>query len=118
MRDTANILVVCGRNKRRSKTAESIFRDEKDFKIQSAGLSPKSPSQISETKIDWADAILVMEDGHKARVLGQFRHLDLPAIYVLHIEDEYEYMQPELIEVLEERIPTTLKYEMKLKNLG
>ena len=118
MKETPNILVVCGRNKRRSKTAESIYRKVKGFRIQSAGLSPKSPSQISETKIDWADAILVMEDGHKARILGQYRYLDLPAIYVLHIEDEYEFMQPELIEILEDRIPNTLKYEMKLKNYG
>lgn len=114
MKEVPNILVVCGRNKRRSKTAESIFRKEKDFNIRSAGLSPKSPSQISETKIDWADAILVMEDGHKERVLSQYRQLDLPAIYVLHIEDDYEFMQPELIEILEERIPNALKYEMKL----
>jgi predicted protein tyrosine phosphatase len=118
VKEAPNILVVCGRNKRRSKTAESIFRKEKKFKIQSAGLSPKSPSQISETKIDWADAIIVMEDGHKARILGQYRHLDLPVIYVLHIDDEYEFMQPELVEILEDRIPNTLKYEMKLKNYG
>jgi len=92
VRETPNILVVCGRNKRRSKTAESIFRGKNEFKIQSAGLSPKSPSQISETKINWADAIMVMEDGHKARILGQYRHLDLPSIYVLHVEDEYKEM--------------------------
>ena len=118
MREVPNILVVCGRNKRRSKTAESIFRNEKELKIQSAGLSPKSPSQISEAKIHWADAILVMEDGHKARVLGQYRHLNLPAIYVLHIEDDYEFMQPELIKILKERIRDTLKYEMKIENYG
>lgn len=116
MREIPNILVVCGRNKRRSKTAESIFRKDRRFKIQSVGLSPKSPSQISANKIDWADAILVMEDEHKARILGQYRHLELPGIYVLHIEDEYEFMQPELVEILKERIPNTLKYEMKLKN--
>lgn len=118
MKEKPNILVVCGRNKRRSKTAELIFRNETNFNIQSAGLSPKSPSQISETKINWSDAILVMEDGHKARILGQYRHLDLPSIYVLHIEDEYDYMQPALIEILEERIPNTLKYEMKINNYG
>jgi predicted protein tyrosine phosphatase len=44
--------------------------------------------------------------------------LDLPVIYVLHIDDEYEFMQPELVEILEDRIPNTLKYEMKLKNYG
>ncbi len=105
-----NILVVCGRNKRRSKTAESIFRNERAFNLRSAGLSPKSPSQISESKIYWSDVILVMEDGNKARILGQFRHLDLPPILVLHIEDDYDYMEPELIEILKERIPDTLKY--------
>ena len=112
MIEIPNILVVCGRNKRRSKTAESIFRKEREFKIQSAGLSPKSPSQISETKIIWADAIMVMEDGHKERILSQYRYLDLPPICVLHIEDEYEFMQPELIEILRERIPIALKYEV------
>ncbi len=113
MKSKLNILVVCGRNKRRSKTAESIFRKEPLFNIKSAGLSPKSPSQISDSKIDWSDAIMVMEDGHKARILGQHRHLELPPIFVLHIEDEYEFMQQELIEILTERIPETIKYELK-----
>jgi protein-tyrosine phosphatase len=118
MDEKLKILVVCGRNKRRSKTAESIFRKEPNFKIQSAGLSPKSPSHISKSKINWSDAIMVMEDGHKARILGQYRHLILPPIYVLHVEDEFEYMQAELIEILEERILNTIKYEIKIKNLN
>ncbi len=116
MKETPNILVVCGRNKRRSKTAEALFRKERTFQMQSAGLSPKSPSQISETKVNWSDAILVMEDGHKERVVRTFRHLELPPIFVLHIEDEYDYMQPELIAILEERIPEVLKYEMKMED--
>ena len=76
-------------------------------------MSPKSPSQISGSKIEWADAIMVMEDAQKNRISGQFRHLKLPPIFVLHIEDEFEYMDEELIEILEERIPNTIKYEMK-----
>lgn len=107
-----NILVVCGRNKRRSKTAEFIFREEEDFIIRSAGLSPKSPSQISESKIEWADTIMVMEDPQKVRIREQFRHLHLPPIFVLQIEDEYEYMDEELISILQERIPETIKYEL------
>lgn len=118
MKEIPNILVVCGRNKRRSKTAEAIFRREYNLNVQSAGLSPKSPSQISETKINRVDAILVMEDKHKSRITSQFRDLELPPIYVLHIEDEYEYMQPELVEILEERIPSILKYEMNLEDFN
>ena len=71
MKHKLNILVVCGRNKRRSKTAEMIFRKERNFNMQSAGLSPKSPSQINSTKIEWSDAILLMEDGHKLRIVSQ-----------------------------------------------
>lgn len=108
--------MVCGRNKRRSKTAEQIFRADSKLDIRSAGLSPKSPSQINETKIEWSDAIMVMEDSQKNRISGQYRHLGLPPIFVLHIEDEFEYMDEELIELLEERIPNTVKYE--LKNYG
>lgn len=116
MKSKLNILVVCGRNKRRSKTAEMIFKSRETFKIKSAGLSPKSQSQISESKIEWSDAIMVMEDNHKNRISGQYRHLELPPIFVLHIEDEFEYMDEELIQLLKERIPSTIKYE--LKNYG
>ncbi|MGB1204408.1 MAG: hypothetical protein ACPG5B_02110 [Chitinophagales bacterium] len=117
MKDKFNILVVCGRNKRRSKTAEMIFRKERSFNIQSAGLSPKSPSQISSTKIEWSDAILVMEDGHKSRIVSQFRHIGLPKICVLHIEDDFEYMQTELIEILKDRVIDTLRYELQIEGI-
>ena len=109
-------MVVCGRNKRRSKTAEQIYRKNAKIDVRSAGLSPKSPSQISESKIEWSDAIMVMEDNQKNRINGQYRHIELPPIFVLHIEDEFEFMDEELIELLEERIPNTIKYE--LKNYG
>ncbi len=114
MKDKPNILVVCGRNKRRSKTAERIFWKSQQFNIRSAGLSPKSPSQISDQKIDWSDAILVMEDAHKSRILSQFRHLDLPILFVLYIEDEFDYMQAELITLLEEKIPYIVNNELEL----
>ncbi len=112
MNELPNILVVCGRNKRRSKTAETLFRKDTRFHTRSAGLSPKSPSQISEHKIDWADAILVMEDGHKARIRKEFRSLDLPPICVLHIEDEFDYMDAELVELLSEKIPAVVEFEL------
>ena len=110
MKTKPNVLVVCGRNKRRSKTAEAIFRKDERFNIQSAGLSPRSPSQISDRKIDLSDVILVMEDGHKSRILDQFRHLDLPDIHVLQIEDVYEYMDAELVAMLESSVPETIAY--------
>jgi len=48
MTERPNILVVCGRNKKRSRTAEYIFKNDNRFNIRSAGLSPKSDRKISE----------------------------------------------------------------------
>lgn len=79
------------------------------FHIRSVGLSPKSERQIKEKDVLWADLIYVMEQGQRARIAGTYRHLLLPPLEVLHIEDEYEYLAPELIEMLEDRINSSLK---------
>jgi protein-tyrosine phosphatase len=54
--------------------------------------------------LDWADLVLVMEDSHSSRIKKDYRNLDLPPIEVLHIDDEYDYLQPELIDLLKDRI--------------
>lgn len=114
MNDRPNILVVCGRNKRRSRTAEYIFKNDQRFNIRSVGLSPKSERQIKERDIEWSDLIFVMEDGQGNRISGTFRHLEIPEIEVLQIADEYEYLDEELIEMLTGRINSTLEVVYKI----
>lgn len=109
-----NILVVCGRNKKRSRTAEHIFKNDDRFSIRSAGMSSKSTHKLSEKDINWADIIFVMESGYRSHIWGIFRHMELPPIEVLDIEDEYEFMDEELIYLLTDRINNTLKIEYKL----
>jgi predicted protein tyrosine phosphatase len=60
--------------------------------------------------MEWSDYVFVMEDSHAARISGLFRDFNLK-IEVLHIPDEYEYLDDELIELLESRINATLKIE-------
>jgi protein-tyrosine phosphatase len=107
--DRPKILVVCGRNKRRSRTAEHIFKNDNRFQIRSAGLSSKSDVQISEKLIKWADIIFVMDNGRRNRIRSQFRSLGLPEIHTLDISDDYEYLDEELINMLDTRINGTLK---------
>lgn len=113
MNQKPNVLVVCGKNKRRSRTAEYIFKNDRRFNIRSVGLSPKSERVINEKDIEWSDLIFVMEDGQGARVTGVYRNYELN-IEVLHVPDEYEYLDPELIALLESRINATLKLIYKL----
>lgn len=107
------ILFVCGKNKWRSPTAERIYKDDERIEVRSAGMSGKSKHTISNNDIEWADLILVMESGYKSRILGLFRDLSLPKIENLDIPDEYEYMNEELIELIENRVEY---YVEKLEN--
>ena len=114
MEEKPNLLVVCGRNKRRSRTAEYIFKNDGRFNIRSVGLSPKSERQIKDRDIEWASLILVMDRKQRSRITDTYRNLDLPKIEVLHIDDVYEYLDAHLIELLTEKINSTLKEEFQL----
>jgi protein-tyrosine phosphatase len=109
-----NILVVCSRNRKRSRTAENVFKNDSRFNIRSVGLREKSERKISEKDIMWASLIFTMEDGHKNWIKGLFRHIDLPPIEVLGIEDEYDYMDPNLVTLIKDRIDSTLKIIYKI----
>ncbi len=108
MIERPNILVVCGRNKKRSRTAEHIFKNDDRFNIRSAGLSPKSDRKISEIDMNWADLVLVMESRQRGKIWRLYRHLELPKIEVLNIPDDYEFMNDDLVALLTERMNDTL----------
>lgn len=87
MTERPNLLVVCGRNKRRSRTAEYLFKNDNRFNIRSVGVSPKSDRKISEADLHWADLVLVMEQEQKVKIRELYHHLPLPTIEVLLIEE-------------------------------
>ncbi len=109
MPEKLNLLFVCAKNKWRSPTAENIYRHDPRFKVRSAGVSSSARKTISEVDIRWADLILAMENKHKKRIQSSFSYLDLPKIIVLDIPDDYEYLNPELIVLLEESIESILE---------
>ncbi len=110
MTDKPKILFFCGRNKWRSPTTYAIYKSDPRIEVRSAGVSGKSPHPISNSDIEWADVILIMEPKYKARIQGLFRDLKLPPINSLEIPDEYEYMDEELIEL----IKSSAEYHIKL----
>lgn len=114
MTNRPNILVVCGRNKKRSRTAEYIFKNDSRFNIRSAGLSPSSDRVVSENDLHWADLIFVMESSQRAKIWGLYKHIELPAIEILSIADEYEFMNEELIEMLTDGINNTVRIVYKM----
>lgn len=100
------VLFICSQNKLRSPTAEAVFCDVSDWEVRSAGLNHHAEVPISEEDVAWADYIFVMEPVHKRKLKKRFRPLlKNQKIICLNIPDNYDYMDPKLIELLEQRVP-------------
>ncbi|CAK16328.1 low molecular weight protein tyrosine phosphatase family protein [Pseudomonas entomophila] len=107
-----NLLFICSRNQWRSPTAEMIWRRRPGFAARSAGTSPNARKPVSPADIRWADVILVMERKHQQRLLAQFaRLLEHKRLHVLDIPDDYHYMDPELVLILEAAVAPHLAQE-------
>jgi protein-tyrosine phosphatase len=87
-------------NKKRSATAEQIYRNDARLEVRSAGVRQQANRRVSEADLLWADVVFVMENEHKKWIGERYKHLDLPSIDVLHIPDEFEFMDAELVEML------------------
>jgi len=104
-----NILFVCSRNKWRSRTAETIFKNNQKHDVKSAGTENEARIKVTEKLINWADLIFVMEKKHKTRLKDKFGLLlDSKEIITLDIQDDYKYMDPELIEILKTSVSSHL----------
>ncbi len=107
-----NVLFICSRNQWRSPTAEQVYRKHPLLAVRSAGTSPNARRKVSPEDIGWASVILVMEEKHKSRLKAEFnRLLEGKVIHVLDIPDDYKYMDPELVEQLEQCVPSVLGIE-------
>ncbi len=95
------LLFVCSRNKLRSLTAEKLFESFPAYQVRSAGTQPDARIVITEGHIGWADLIFVMEKSHLSRIRRKFPEaIQGKRVITLHIPDDYDFMQPELLDEL------------------
>jgi predicted protein tyrosine phosphatase len=95
-------LFICTQNRLRSPTAEHVFARWPDVETDSAGLGADADVPLSTEQIAWANIIFVMEKTHRNRLSARFRaHLNGKRVICLDIPDDYEYMQEELVRLLE-----------------
>jgi predicted protein tyrosine phosphatase len=100
-----NLLFVCGKNKWRSPTAEQIFSERDDVQCDSAGVSHDAEMPLSIELVEWADMIFVMEKEHKTKLSAQFKpYLLGKKVICLNIPDNYKFMDPELVKLLDRRV--------------
>jgi len=100
-----NVLFICGKNRLRSPSAEHLFADYSGVETASAGVNNDADVPVSQELLEWADLIFVMEQNHRKKLTARFASkLANKRIICLNISDDYEYMAPTLIKVLEARV--------------
>ncbi|WP_237714037.1 low molecular weight protein tyrosine phosphatase family protein [Novosphingobium sp. Rr 2-17] len=96
---------MCSQNKLRSPTAEDVFARRGDIEVASAGTNVDALEPLTAEWVRWADVIVVMEKAHRTKLQNRFRKsLDGQRVICLDIPDDYEFMQPELVDLLETRM--------------
>ena len=98
-------LFVCSQNKLRSPTAEQIFSMLDGIEVDSAGTNNDAENPLTGELLEWADVIFVMERTHRAKIQKRFRKmLNGKQIVCLDIPDDYAFMDPELVRLLNARM--------------
>jgi len=78
--------------------------------VRSAGTAASAQVKVSAKIWEWADVILVMEKRHRSILQQSFEEaIDGKELIVLDIPDDYQYMDPELIEELKSKVSIHLK---------
>ena len=96
------VLFICSRNRLRSPTAESVFAG--------SGIETDSDCVLSAEQVEWADLIFVMEKQHRAKLKQRFTaSLHGKKIVCLDVPDRYEFMQPELVALLQQKVGQYLR---------
>ncbi len=104
------LLFICSRNKLRSPTAEAVFSEYDGLEVSSAGLDREADLPLSSEAIAWADLIFVMERSHRRKLSAKFQPwLKDKRVICLDIPDQYEYMQPNLVKLLKQKVAPFLK---------
>ncbi len=102
-------LFVCSQNRLRSPTAEEVFSKLPGIECASAGTDEQANVPLDPELIEWADTIYVMEIAHRNRINKKFKkYVAGKRIVVLNIPDEFEFMQPELVAILERKAGSLL----------
>jgi predicted protein tyrosine phosphatase len=100
------VLFVCRLNISRSATAERLFCKRQDLDVRSAGTSPGARVRVNARMLEWADVIFTMDDAQRTALETMFPgHPALDQLICLNIPDEYSFLEPDLVKLLEERVP-------------
>ncbi|ANE43189.1 low molecular weight protein tyrosine phosphatase family protein [Deinococcus puniceus] len=103
------IVFICAQNKLRSPTAEAVFRTDYGWDVASAGTNRDAETPVSRDLLEWADVAVCMEKRHRDILRQRFRGaLPDDRILSLGIPDDYDFMDADLVTLLQRLVPGRL----------
>ncbi|MGA2250958.1 low molecular weight protein tyrosine phosphatase family protein [Terracidiphilus sp.] len=104
------VLFICSANVLRSPTAEAVFSRYEGIEASSAGINADAETPVSADLIEWADVIVAMEQHHAQFLQERFGYLlRRRRVAVLGIPDRYDLMDPELVQLLKDKVEPQLE---------
>jgi len=98
------VLFVCSQNRLRSPTAEQMLAGRRDIEVASAGTNRDAETPLTAELVAWADLIFVMERTHRSKLQQRFRAALRARVICLDIPDDYAFMEPALVRLLEAKL--------------
>jgi len=98
------VLFVCQYNRSRSATAERVFSKDSRLDVRSAGTSDDALVKVNARMLAWADIIFIMDGGQQLWLEDRYAgDPSLARLVKLDIADEYTFLDPILVALLQER---------------
>lgn len=98
------VLFVCSQNRLRSPTAEQIFSTRANIEVASAGTNNDAETPLTAELVAWTDIIFVMEKEHRNKLQRRFKKHLKARLICLDIPDDYEFMDPLLVGLLQYKV--------------
>lgn len=99
------VLFICSMNRLRSPTAEQVFANYPGIECDSAGLNNDAANPVTGELVEWAELIFVMERVHRSKLSRRFkRHIGNRRVVCLDIPDDYDFMEPALVDMLKRKV--------------
>ena len=77
--------------------------------VASAGLDHDADHPLTPELLDWAQLVFVMERAQRIKLSAKFRSsLRAQRVVCLDIPDDYGFMAPALVRLLQDRVPRHL----------
>jgi predicted protein tyrosine phosphatase len=104
------LLFICNENTMRSRTAELVYAQTGLHDVRSAGVTKSAKVKVTSDLLHWADLIFVMEEEQQKFLLKKFpADIGFREIIILDIPDTYYIMEPELVDLIKERVAPHLE---------